>query len=288
MSKKITPNNPFDVGAFHESLHPKDEFPRWQDNELWKSEAERRKQYSETPIERSKETEQRLWNRHIQTIIKKHSLKRKAGEPFEYRYFDKSLCYGDLDSMLRKSMYLCMAIEFPKAGVSSESTNDPYGGADDFFVEIISRLRDSEGPQIFRLKDGGGEVDLRDVFRDFLEDIFQNKTLPEFLELLHKSGFAVDGDDDPLSDLSGKERQELGRLRTEKKKWEQSIKAAVQVAIHCVKESAGKAKQKPTRADIEDFLHEFKLPKTTEEKIISTIPSEYRQGAGRPKKTPER
>lgn len=254
--------------------------------DLWKSEIEKKEHYLKTPVERSEMTEQLLWNRHIQTIIKKHNLKRRGGEPFEYRYFDKSLCYGDLDSMLRKSMYLCMAIEFPKAGVSPEITSDPYGGADDYFKELISRLRDSEGPQIFRLKDGG-EVDLRDVFRDFLEDIFQKETLPEFLELLRRDGFVVDGDDDPLSDLSGKERQELGRLRREKKNWDKSIDAAVCVAIHCVKESTKKPEQKPTRADIEDFLHKFKLPKTTEEKIISAIPSEYRQNTGRPKKTPE-
>lgn len=87
--------------------------------------------------------------------------------------------------------------------------------------------------------------------------------------------------------LQGKERQELGRLRREKERWDKSIDAAVRAGIYCFQKYIEDSEHKPTRGDIEDFLHKFELPKTTTDKIISAIPANYRQGTGAPKKNPQ-
>ena len=119
--------------------------------------------------------------------------------------------------MVRKTSWLCMSIAFPKASISAEVTNDPYGGELNFSKEIVRYLRDcDEGPQIKNLKDGG-TIDLRGTFRDFLEEVFENQTLPELLEMLrqdlHASGdFKKEKEldsDAPAGDaITGKKLQE--------------------------------------------------------------------------------
>ena len=84
------------------------------------------------------------------------------------------------------------------------------------------------------------------------------------------------------SKLSPKESQELGRLRKEKEKWDDSIKAAVQAAIYCEKQG-----KKVTKKQIWDELSQHSLdniPNTTFDKIWRAIPSEYRSIGGRPPK----
>lgn len=83
--------------------------------------------------------------------------------------------------------------------------------------------------------------------------------------------------------LSGKERQELGRLKHEKEKWDASIHASVAVAVYCIERSSENPENRPTRKEIADFLFKFKLPDTTTNKIIKAIPTKYRHSGGRPK-----
>jgi len=139
-----------------------------------------------TPIERDEAKERALWKKHIEPIINKHNLKTKEDDFFKYEFYHKDIYNDDVLKILRQTMGICRAIQFPKAGVSANVTNDPFGGADDFITEIVCRLRDAEkGPQKYCLKDHG-QIDLRDTFRDFLDELFAKQTLPAFLELLRR------------------------------------------------------------------------------------------------------
>ena len=85
--------------------------------------------------------------------------------------------------------------------------------------------------------------------------------------------------------LSANDARELGRLRTEKHKWDDSISAAVQIGILC--RELSEESQQITRAMLEDKIHIFgykDLPKTTIEKIWKAIPDQHRKKAGRPSK----
>jgi hypothetical protein len=76
--------------------------------------------------------------------------------------------------------------------------------------------------------------------------------------------------------LDGKERQELGRLRQEKDKWNESIKAAVHAALLC---QNGKIK----RDELKDKLHKFHLPDTVIESIWKALREKgLTKKAGRP------
>ncbi len=181
LTNKKKPEKPFDAGEYCHSIQPSKTIDGigsyWQWN---------RKNDPSIPIERDQSTEKALWIKHIEPILQKYDLKNDSGDRFEYRFFEKQITEEDVFEMLRKTMWLCRDIRFPKAGVSADVTNDLYGGADDFFLEIVRRLRDSDkGGQLFIKKDGG-KIDLRDTFRDFLVSLFENKTLPEFLELFRR------------------------------------------------------------------------------------------------------
>lgn len=54
-----------------------------------------------------------------------------------------------------------------------------------FFIEFVDRLNTPTEPIEFLLADGG-KIDLRNIFRDFLNHVFANETLPEFLEMLRR------------------------------------------------------------------------------------------------------
>lgn len=85
--------------------------------------------------------------------------------------------------------------------------------------------------------------------------------------------------------LSGKESQELGRLKREKSKWDESIEASVQIGLYC-KEQSEKG-SKITRDMLVDKIVELgfgDLPNTTIEKIWKAIPEKYRKQVGRPRK----
>jgi hypothetical protein len=80
--------------------------------------------------------------------------------------------------------------------------------------------------------------------------------------------------------LSGRERQELGRLRREKEKWDDSIRAAVVATQYCVLRGFS-----VTRRETWEELGRHKLakiPDTVFEKIWKAIPQEYRHAGGRP------
>ena len=81
--------------------------------------------------------------------------------------------------------------------------------------------------------------------------------------------------------LKGKEAQELGRLRSEKDKWDASIVAALRIGLYCAH-----LDDAITRAELADEVYKMdpKIPDTTVEKIWKAIPVDKRKDAGRPKK----
>ena len=81
--------------------------------------------------------------------------------------------------------------------------------------------------------------------------------------------------------LTGKEVQELGRLKTEKKKWDASINAAFHIGMWVTK-----IKDRLKRAQVQDKLIEIEkeIADTTFQKIWKAIPDEKRNLGGRPKK----
>jgi hypothetical protein len=102
------------------------------------------------------------------------------------------------------------------------------------------------------------------------------RTFEPFTRLLQEDGKENE-------ELDGKEKRELGRLRTEKQNWNNSIDAAVHAGIFC--KSAGR---KIIRGELFDYLYEEgfgELPETTLERIWKSIPAEYKKGPGRPKNT---
>jgi hypothetical protein len=82
--------------------------------------------------------------------------------------------------------------------------------------------------------------------------------------------------------MTAKQSREFGQLKLEKKKWDQSIKAAVEATLFCKDQ-----KIPVTRNQLWDHLLKNKLgdiPDTTFEKIWKAIPQKYRSKGGRPKK----
>jgi hypothetical protein len=85
--------------------------------------------------------------------------------------------------------------------------------------------------------------------------------------------------------LQPDEARELGRLRNEKSKWDNSVEAAVHIGIYC--KELDKKGHKITRSMLIDEINVigFKdLPTTTIEKIWKAIPQKFRKKAGRPPK----
>lgn len=141
------------------------------------------------PIERRKSVEIATWKAHIEPIVKTHGLRKLSGERFEYHFFKKEIDEKVMHMMMCYTTSICRDIQFPKARVPADVTNDPFGGPDNFSEDVVRPLRDSEKGEkekFIKKKKDGGEIDLRDVFRDFLENVFRDKILPEFLEMLRK------------------------------------------------------------------------------------------------------
>lgn len=91
-----------------------------------------------------------------------------------------------------------------------------------------------------------------------------------------------DGIGDSEEPIDGKERQELGRLREEKKKWDKSIEAAVHATLFCHGKEQGK---EITRDKLKDELYQFNLPHTTFEKIWGALRDKnLTKGPGTPPK----
>ena len=79
--------------------------------------------------------------------------------------------------------------------------------------------------------------------------------------------------------LPAKEARELGQLRREKEKWDDSLKAALIAGIRL-----GQLGRKIKKADFTDSILSMDLPMSTIDKIWNSIPSEFKNQAGRPKK----
>jgi integrase len=84
--------------------------------------------------------------------------------------------------------------------------------------------------------------------------------------------------------LTGKEKQELGRLRTEKAKMDATVLAAIKVG-QFIQEKKTEEK-KIIRKDIEDFVYKIdrSIPQTRIDMIWKAIPDSLKEGPGRPKK----
>ncbi len=81
--------------------------------------------------------------------------------------------------------------------------------------------------------------------------------------------------------LDAKEKRELGQLRSEKKKWEASLKVAVRIGIFC------QEMNRPLKgSELEDKMREIdkNIKDTTIRMIRKAMPDEYKDNGGRPKK----
>lgn len=85
------------------------------------------------------------------------------------------------------------------------------------------------------------------------------------------------------TDLSGKERRELGQLRNEKETRNQAIEAAVHLALFCA-DSNSKITRKEADSELAKHNLYVGLPETTIRKIWKSIPAKHRNTGGRPKK----
>jgi hypothetical protein len=86
-------------------------------------------------------------------------------------------------------------------------------------------------------------------------------------------------------ELLPKEARELGRLKLEKSKWHDSIKASVLIGLFCKEQEEKQIKI--TRDMLTGKLFELgfgELPDTTIEKIWKALPEKCRKKAGRPTK----
>jgi hypothetical protein len=84
--------------------------------------------------------------------------------------------------------------------------------------------------------------------------------------------------------LSSKEKQELGRLRTEKITMDSAIKAAIEVGVYL--EKVKMKSELIVRSDISDLINkiDIKIPNTRIDLIWKSIPDEIKSGPGRRKK----
>ncbi len=89
-------------------------------------------------------------------------------------------------------------------------------------------------------------------------------------------------EDPELEPLNGRESRELGQLRKEKLKWDESLKAAVHIGIFCSNKKDGSV----TKAMVYDELNKYdsSLQESTIERIRNAIPDKCRKGSGRPPK----
>jgi hypothetical protein len=81
-------------------------------------------------------------------------------------------------------------------------------------------------------------------------------------------------------EMMAKENRELGQLRREKNKWDNSIAAAVQVGVYCA--NLGRALM---RREVVDFVNNIDnaIPLSAIEQMWKALPIKYRKGSGRPR-----
>jgi hypothetical protein len=176
----------FDVGKYFNSLpqNQRTDEPLLNDSPIVREYREDRDRHLRSVIERSEATELAYWNKHIDPIIKKHNLKTDEGEYIQYKYFERSINEINVYVMLRKTVLECRKIYFERKGVLRGEPYDPLEPledrlSEDLFKVVVIPLRDAQP--------GNSQVDyLREVFRSFLFELYENETLPEFLELLRR------------------------------------------------------------------------------------------------------
>lgn len=103
---------------------------------------------------------------------------------------------------------------------------------------------------------------------------------PEGKEHLHQEP-RRQKDNKKTERLASKEARELGQLRTEKQKWDKSIKVTAHAVLFATKQG-----RRITREELWKELEREKLddiPNTTFERIWKAIPEELRNLGGRPK-----
>ena len=81
--------------------------------------------------------------------------------------------------------------------------------------------------------------------------------------------------------MDGKARQEFGRLRRQKEKWDSSIDVAVKIGMFCQAQD-----RILNYSEIQDQVYgiDKSLPDTTIRKIWKSIPKKYKSKGGRPGK----
>lgn len=144
------------------------------------------KKYDDLPLDenpativekRNENIERVIWNTNIQPLIDLH-----YNGVFQYQFFPEPvmITQGDLDNMLRKTMVLCYRGYDPIFGhyqIRQTTGGHKEEAKDDFVKEVMKRLKASQTKF--------NSIDLKGLFYTFLDDLFQEETLPIFLELLN-------------------------------------------------------------------------------------------------------
>jgi hypothetical protein len=133
LTNKKQPEKPFDAGEYFNSMQHSETMDGIGSFWPWNRKAD-----PLAPIVRDQATERAHWLKHIDPIVIKHDLKNDSGDSFEYHFFEKQVNEKDVFEMLRRTIWLCRDIRFPKTGVSTDVTNDFFGGADDFFSKLFA------------------------------------------------------------------------------------------------------------------------------------------------------
>jgi hypothetical protein len=81
--------------------------------------------------------------------------------------------------------------------------------------------------------------------------------------------------------LDAKEKRELGQLRSEKEKWEASLKVAVEIGIYCREQD-----RRMTIGELDTKMRQIDkdIQDATIRRIRKAIPPKYKSKGGRPKK----
>ena len=118
--------------------------------------------------------------------------------------------------------------------------------------------------------------------------LYPDEAYPDISQVVENQGriateFVDDIQESERKSLTGKEARELGQLRKEKLKWDDSIVAAVKAGLFC--SSQGRS---ITKKELDTELYQQKLGqihKTTFDRIWKAIPQELRSLGGRPKES---
>lgn len=130
-------------------------------------------------IERDQNKERDIWEHHIQPIIDKYDLQDKDNNKFGYCFFPNptKLIGDEVHEMQQKAISLYLK-KLPTRFQKEFPSNN-------FLHEILKRLRRGE-KKIVVSEDV--KIDLVVLFVSFLEKVFSDRTLPQFLEALKQNG----------------------------------------------------------------------------------------------------